>query len=60
MAKNSYRVTSPEGAAWASAPGSVVAVGDSIEKELDDEKEQALLAAGWLEPNKDKGKAGAS
>lgn len=50
MAKHTYRVASPEGAAYSGAEE-----GDKVEMDLDAETEQAVVAAGWLEPVKEKG-----
>lgn len=44
MADSKYRVSSPEGAVWSGAEE-----GEEITRDLDDEQELALLAAGWLE-----------
>jgi len=44
MAKRKYKVTSPEGSAYAG-----VEEGEEVTLELDDERELALIAAGWLE-----------
>jgi hypothetical protein len=45
MAKKTYTVASPEGAArYASEEG------EQVELDLTDEEETAVVAAGWLEP----------
>lgn len=47
MTSKAYRVSSPEGAAWAG-----VEEDETIEVELEDDRETALIAAGWLTPEK--------
>jgi len=47
MAKDTYKVASEEGAAWAGQE-----VGETVELDLDKEKRTALIAAGWLEETK--------
>ena len=47
MAKKSYLAASEEGAAYAQ-----VEVGETVELDLDEGEELALVAAGWLEPEK--------
>lgn len=50
MATHTYRVASPEGAAYSRAEE-----GDKVELDLNAETERAIVAAGWLEPVKEKG-----
>jgi transcription elongation GreA/GreB family factor len=47
MAKRKYTVSSPEGAAFTGAEE-----GEEVTLELDEERETALVAAGWLEHDK--------
>lgn len=49
MAKNSYKVVSPEGAAYTG-----VEEGELVELDLEPAQERAVVAAGWLEPARKK------
>jgi hypothetical protein len=48
----SYTIASEEGAQRYGAP-----VGESVDLKLDDREEQAVVAAGWIEPAKTKKEA---
>ena len=53
MAKKSYLVASEEGAAYAqTAPDQPVEVGQTVELDIDEGTELALICAGWVEPDK--------
>lgn len=62
MAGKKYRVGSPEGAAWAAQTlGREVEQDESIELEINEDIERAVIAAGWLEhETKSKAKGGGS
>ena len=52
MAKETFLVSSEEGAAYASSDLAPVEVGAEVELELTREQRTALIAAGWLEEKK--------
>lgn len=52
MTKKTYTVASEAGAQWANAPE-----GEAVELDLDPRTEQAVVAAGWIEPETTKKKA---
>jgi len=63
MATKKFRVSSPEGAAWTgNALEREVEEQETVELELSEDAERALIAAGWLEheTTKSKAKGGAS
>ena len=59
MAKKEYKLASPEGvsryAGQQDPDADPVKVGATVELDLDDREETAVVAAGWLEPVKKKG-----
>lgn len=56
MSKSAYTIGTQEGADFAAAQtGQQREVGDKVELDLQADQERAVLAAGWLEPDKKKG-----
>lgn len=49
MASKEFKVSSEEGAVFASTEFHQVTVGDKVELEVTADQERALIAAGWLE-----------
>lgn len=49
MSKQTYKVTSVQGAEFCLRHSAAVEIGEEIELELDAEQRNALIAAGWLE-----------
>lgn len=49
MTKQTYKVTSVQGAEFCLRHSATVEVGEEVELELDAEQRNALIAAGWLE-----------
>jgi len=59
MAKHTYRVASPEGAAFAiTQTGAELEEGATVELDLDVDTKRAVVAAGWVDPVEEKEKGG--
>ena len=56
MADKAYKVATQEGVDFVATHAQEAAeVGDTVELDLRADQERALVAAGWLEPDKKKG-----